>query len=95
MAVMSALSAGHYFTQEDSWYSFLLKVEQPRATVWLEGLSELKNRMASSGIKPATFRLVTQCLSPNSYSVLNYSCGLRMKSNSLYWDVLPCSITFC
>jgi hypothetical protein len=30
----------------------------PRATVWLEGLSQLKNPMTSSGIEPATFWLV-------------------------------------
>jgi hypothetical protein len=30
----------------------------PRATVWLEGLGQLRNPMTSSGIKPATFRLV-------------------------------------
>jgi hypothetical protein len=33
----------------------------PRATVRLEGLVQLKNPMTSSGIEPATFRLVTQC----------------------------------
>jgi hypothetical protein len=40
--------------QEDSWYSFLLEVELTR----LEGLDQLKNAMTSSGIEPATFRLV-------------------------------------
>jgi hypothetical protein len=29
----------------------------PRAIVWLEGLGQLKNRMTSSGIESATFRL--------------------------------------
>jgi hypothetical protein len=30
--------------------------------VRLEGLGQFKNAMASSGIEPATFRLVAQCL---------------------------------
>jgi hypothetical protein len=34
----------------------------PRAIIQLEGLGQLKNPMTSSGIEPATFRLVTQCL---------------------------------
>jgi hypothetical protein len=38
-----------------------------RAIVRLEGLGELKYLMISSGIKPATLRLVAQC--PNVYSV--------------------------
>jgi hypothetical protein len=44
-----------FYPQEDSWYSFLVGVEAPRALVWLEGLSQLKNPMASSGIEPAAF----------------------------------------
>jgi hypothetical protein len=43
-------------TPEDSWYSFLLETES--TPVGLEGLSQLKNPMTSSKIKPATFRLV-------------------------------------
>jgi hypothetical protein len=39
----------------------------PRVTVWLEGLSQLKNPMTSSGIKPMTFQLVAKCLSQLSY----------------------------
>jgi hypothetical protein len=52
-----------FYPQEDSWYSFLLEAEStPRAIVRLEGLSQLKNLMTSSGIEPATFRLVaTPC----------------------------------
>jgi hypothetical protein len=30
----------------------------PRASVWVQGLGLLKNQMTSTGIKPATFRLV-------------------------------------
>jgi hypothetical protein len=60
MAVrLSALRAGRPLSpppQEDSGYSFLLV--DPRAIVRLEGLGQIKNPITSSGIEPATFRLV-------------------------------------
>jgi hypothetical protein len=37
--------------------------------VRLEGLGQLKNPMTSSGIKPATFRLVAECLNQLRYRV--------------------------
>jgi hypothetical protein len=43
--------------QEDSWYSFLLEAVDLMAIVWLEGLDKFK-RSTSSGLNPATFRLV-------------------------------------
>jgi hypothetical protein len=47
------------YTQEDSWYSFLLETElTPGVIVQLEGLGQLKNPMTSLGIKPVTFQLV-------------------------------------
>jgi hypothetical protein len=61
------------YTQEDSWYSFLLEAEfTPGAIVQLEGLGQLKNSITSLGIKPATFQLVTQCLDQLRYRVLQY-----------------------
>jgi hypothetical protein len=33
-----------------------------KATVWMEGLGQLKNPMTPSGIKPTTFWLAAQCL---------------------------------
>jgi hypothetical protein len=38
--------------------------------VRLEGLDQLKNPINSSGIEPATFRLVAQCLNQLRYLVL-------------------------
>jgi hypothetical protein len=36
------------YPQEYSWYSFVRGGLDPRAIVWLEGLSQLKNPMTSS-----------------------------------------------
>jgi hypothetical protein len=41
----------------------------PGAILWLEGLSHLENPVTSSGIEPATFRLVAQCLNELRYRV--------------------------
>jgi hypothetical protein len=41
----------------------------PRVIVRLEELRQLKNPMTSSGIEPATFRLVAKCLNQLRYRV--------------------------
>jgi hypothetical protein len=44
--------------------------------VRLEGLGKFKNPITSSGIEPATIRLVAQCLNQLCYRVPQISCAL-------------------
>jgi hypothetical protein len=61
MAVRSALRAGRPPFTPAGRFLVLISVRSwvdPKPTVWLEGLDQLKNPMTSSAIEPATFRLV-------------------------------------
>jgi hypothetical protein len=51
-----------------------------RATVSLEGLSQLNNPMTSSGMEPATFRFVAQYLNQLRYCVLRVTLGTAHNS---------------
>jgi hypothetical protein len=53
---LSALRAGRPLTPEK--FLELVFLEAESTPGWLKGLSQLKNAMTSSGIEPATFRLV-------------------------------------
>jgi hypothetical protein len=63
---LSALRAGHHRPPPiPGGFQVLISVGgwvDPRVIVRLEGLCQFKNPMTSSGIKPATFQLVAQCL---------------------------------
>jgi hypothetical protein len=52
-----AVRLSAFTPQEDSWYSFLLEAADPRATVWLEEIGELR-KSTSLGLELVTFQLV-------------------------------------
>ena len=58
--------------RKHSWYSFLLRVEStPRPYCGRKDYVNEKNPMTPSGIEPATFRLVAQCLNQLRHRVIN------------------------
>jgi hypothetical protein len=59
MGVRSALRAGHLLHPAPGRFLVLISVrgiDDPRATVRLEGLGRTKKKSTSSGLKPATFQ---------------------------------------
>jgi len=65
VVTLSALRTGRLYPppRKYSWYSYLLETDStPRAIVRPVGICQWKMPMTPSGIEPATFRFVVQCL---------------------------------